>query len=109
MTIGWESLLWTVISYSLTAALLFFCFRAYRRSTQRGFLLLGFALVIWPFIGWQIVGPLLQRLLDEVRDGRVSRSEFALVRTLPMSVGTALFLAWSLILLARPLHRGRRA
>ncbi len=109
MTIGWESLPWTVLSYSLTAALLFFCVRAYRRSAQVGFLVLAVGLVVWPFVGLQIIWPLLDRFLDEVREGRRSRGEMMLARSLLASVGSSLFLAWALILLARPLHRGRRA
>ncbi len=103
MTIGWESLLWTAVSYSLSGAALFFCFRAYRRSMQRGFLLLAVALVVMPLLGHLARRPLRNWLHDR----GWSVQEASLLDLAQISLEMTLLSA-ALILLARPLHRGRR-
>ena len=103
MSVATDALFWGFISTALSAMLLFFCFRAYRRSGQRGFLLLALALVVLPTVEGFVNRP----LIDWVRDQGGTAQTYGMVVLIQRAIAMILVSA-ALILLARPLHRGRR-
>ncbi|MBT5775582.1 MAG: hypothetical protein HOH95_14540 [Dehalococcoidia bacterium] len=104
MNVTGDTLIWVIVSTLLSVILLFFCIRAYLRSGQRGFLLLTVALVVLP----QLSGLMRRPLLDWAQDRGWSAQEYGVLSLAQFSLEMVI-LAWALILLARPLHRGRRA
>jgi hypothetical protein len=104
MNVAPDTLVWILVSTSLNIVLLFFCIRAYRRSGERGFLLLATALVILPMLS----GIANRPLLNWVHDRGWSAQEYGLLNFAQLSLEMTL-VSVALILLARPLHRGRRA
>ena len=104
MSITSDSIFVSFITLAASFALLFFAYRGFRASRNPGFLVLALALVLIPWVMNLVDGPLAEwvqaRGWSARRYGLIALAQHSLSMTL---------LAWSLVLLARPLHRGRRA
>lgn len=104
MSIASDSIFVSFIALAASSALLFFAYRGFRASRTPGFLVLALALVLIPWVMNLIDGP----LAEWVYERGASRQAFSLIRLAQHSLSMSL-LSVALILLARTLHRGRRA
>jgi predicted metal-binding membrane protein len=82
--------------------------RAFLRTRNWGFVLVAFAVAVWPFVWRAALVPATEALVLYFDPGATRAERATPTHSLRMIVQYAA-LAWALILLARPLHRGRRA
>lgn len=104
MSIDFGSVAISLMSFTVSTLLLLFAYRGFRTSRNWGFLVLAVALVLVPWLMDVVDRPLVTWIHQQGRSLRF----FGMIQLAQLAVQNSL-LGAALILLARPLHRSRRA